>query len=312
MLVSILVPNWNGKDNTPKLLDSLEKIDFPLSQIEIIISDNGSSDGSLEWLKDYSKKTKKFKRVLVVENGDNIGAPAAYNRALSVIHQSSDFVWKVDNDIVVEEDSLSKMLESFEQNKNLGLIGSAVFPLFDYINLAMNRNGLCEIGCKVNYFTTIVSATKITDSERSDLMSKNCLFKELTYPIGCSNLIPTQLIQKIGGFDKDFFLYYDDTYFAYEVKKLGYDIATSLDSIVYHKGSASTGGVFKPLGIYYATLSELKFFYKVNKFFWWQYPSIVLKRLLLTIWRTYNKGTLSEALKKYVQANKEFIKFTRA
>lgn len=314
-VIAIVFPNWNAKDITLNLIKSLENLDYPHNKLQIICIDNGSSDGSQTAIKDMfnSLEKKQWNRAKLISFRKNMGAVEAYNVGFSeaLSDKNVDYVWKLDNDIMVKPDSLKNLLTGLENNDKLGIVGSVVFPLYSYDSYEENYKGSAEIGCKINFVTTIITKKEITFSEYSK-MTKSEIFTDIDYSIGCSNLIRREVFEKIGLLDDDFFLYYDDSYFAYSARKAGYLLGTVMNSEIFHKGSASTGGIMKPLGIYFTTLSELIFFKKTmtRLLFVIYYPYISIKRFLLTIFRLLKQRHLSLLIKGiwfYIKGNFAFL-----
>jgi GT2 family glycosyltransferase len=282
--------------------------------MQIICIDNGSDDGSPESIDQFfrEKMSKNWCSLTLIRKEKNIGAPKAYNIGFKKsLEDGADFIWKLDNDIYVEKDSLVKLIDKFHIDSKIGIAGSVVFPLYSYNNFVENYKGLAEIGCKINFFTTNVTKKMVKFDKLSEI--KNNIFEDIDYSIGCSNLIKKDVFDLIGLLDEDFFLYYDDSYFAYLARKAGFSLLTATDSIVFHKGSASTGGIMKPLGIYYTTLSELLFFKKTMtkvKFLFY-YPLIFFKRLLLTVYRLIKQRKIEmikRGLSMFLKANLTFLK----
>lgn len=309
--ISIVIINWNGKDHTLKLLESIKKLNYESKCLEIICVDNGSDDGSVDAIKKFynNLEKNKWRGLRLISFKKNMGVTKAYNAGYKKA-KNFEYLWKLDNDLILEKNSLNKLVEKFEQNKQVGIVGSAVFPLYSYTNLKENYKGKAEIGCKIDFLTTGVFKKEMSYKELKSI--KNNIYQDITYSIGCSNLIKKKVLDKIGFLDEDFFLYYDDSYFSYKTKKAGFKLITATDSIVFHKGSASTGGIMKPLGIYFTTLSELLFFRKTIKMplFIIYYPFIFIKRFILTIYRLIVQKDIKmlfEGIGKFFSANFKFL-----
>ena len=96
ILVSIIIVNFNGKDVTKQLLDSLKKLDFPKQKYEIILVDNDSKDGSQELVKKY------YSYVKLIENkensgwaeGVNIGFRIAKGKYFAPLNNEDNAVWE--------------------------------------------------------------------------------------------------------------------------------------------------------------------------------------------------------------------------
>ena len=117
MQVSIIIVNYNTKDFLKNCLDSIYKHTTDI-KYEIIVSDNGSTDGSLEMLSaDYPK-------VRVVVNGKNLGFGAANNRALDVA--KGKYIFYLNSDTLLLNNAVKLFYDYFEahENENLGAIGA--------------------------------------------------------------------------------------------------------------------------------------------------------------------------------------------
>ena len=87
--VSAIIVNWNGKKETADCIQSLLDQEYP--DVEIIVSDNGSTDGSVEFLKERFSTS-----ILLLENGRNLGFGTAVNRGLDIrygSHSTLPFAW---------------------------------------------------------------------------------------------------------------------------------------------------------------------------------------------------------------------------
>ena len=141
-------------------------LDYPKNAMEIICVDNGSTGGSRGAIKDFfDRNDLGWNRLLLIGNAKNIGAAAAYNLGFKNASEQADYIWKLDNDLIVEKNSLNMLLEKFDHDQWLGIAGSVVFPLFSVQDYAENFKGNAEIGCKISYFSTNIYKTLATYDE---------------------------------------------------------------------------------------------------------------------------------------------------
>ncbi|NQT22324.1 MAG: glycosyltransferase family 2 protein, partial [Candidatus Omnitrophica bacterium] len=114
---SIVILNWNQKDDTAKCLKSLEKLLY--KNYGIIVVDNGSKDGSPDFLKN------NFSNITLIKNEENLGFAEGSNigirHALSV---GTDYVLLLNNDLVVQEDFLGILVEAAEKDSKIGILGA--------------------------------------------------------------------------------------------------------------------------------------------------------------------------------------------
>jgi len=122
-LISIITVNYNGKKFLNSLFGSILNLNYPSEKIQIIMVDNGSSDGSVDFVE------KKFPQVEIISLSQNIGYSGGNNEGFRKAKGS--YIALINNDCIVEEDWLSEMLPIFKQSSNnlhIGAVGSkAVF-----------------------------------------------------------------------------------------------------------------------------------------------------------------------------------------
>src|SRR5271170_5921557 len=109
-LVSIVIPNWNGKKFLAGCLDSLAKQTY--SQIEVIVVDNGSHDGSLEFL----RENYGWVRLTCFEV--NTGFSVAVNRGIR--ESSGEFIALVNNDTVADPNWVSELVRGMNEHPEAG------------------------------------------------------------------------------------------------------------------------------------------------------------------------------------------------
>lgn len=208
--VSMVFPNFNGGEFIIKTINSLKDLNYPPECFEIIIVDNGSSDGSTEAIKNNFAKEINSNRIKLIELGKNAGAPFAYNTGIKNIDKKSQFILKMDNDIILDRDCLRQLLAPFRrfsdvaisggkvlyytENDRIHLIGTSISPLF------AGGRGIGKYKIDNNRF----------DKDfRIDAVN------------GCLMLIRKGLFEKIGLMDENYFLYFDDIDFSLRAKRKG-------------------------------------------------------------------------------------------
>lgn len=245
--VSIIILNWNGWKDTIDCLESLEKINYP--NCEIIVVDNGSTDGSLERIKNHESRIK-FK---IVENKENLGFSGGNNVGIKYAMESrADYVLLLNNDTLVEPDFLSELVKIGESDKKIGLVGPKIYF---YPPDKPARAWFC--GGKINWLKTRGSHLKCGSPEESESP------KISDYLTGCCLLIKREVIEKIGGLGEEYFLYYEDTDYCLRARKLGWQCVYAPNAVIWHKVSQSSKE-FSPSYIYYHTRNGLMLARKNN------------------------------------------------
>lgn len=136
--VSIIILNWNGKELTRACLNSIKKnTEYP--NYEIIVVDNGSTDGSVEMLE------KDFPEVRLVKNRENLGFGGGNNQGIEIA--KGDYLFLLNNDTLVTKGWLSSAVEIMESNSKVASVGSALVApkaqLNDGVNFDKEKDTVC-------------------------------------------------------------------------------------------------------------------------------------------------------------------------
>ena len=212
--VAVLVVNWNGWRDTLTCLRSLHKLNYP-NYVTLVI-DNGSSDGSLERIREA------FPDVLVLEAGRNLGFAGGNNLGIRrAVEIGADYVWVLNNDTVVDPQSLSAMVRAAEADPKCAAIGSVIYRIDGSRVEAWG-------GGDVNLHTGHSWHARGPQSS-------------LTYLTGSSLLLRKQALRQVGLFDERFFLYWEDTDLSFRLRKAGWNLHVAPEAKVWHKESGTAG-----------------------------------------------------------------------
>lgn len=249
MIVSLIIPAYNCEEDIVRLLNSVLTLQYNLCEIEIIIVDNASIDKTAEVVEAFFLRySQSFYRLKLFRNAENSGAPKALNKALSLCSLESEYLWKLDSDTELTPQSLTFLLKTFEENPGTGAVVS---------------NILDSRGRETPVYTMIYKSfrkwTKTTEGFHYSLLSDD-MIDGLN---GASNLFPSAIIKKVGGFDEKYFLYYDDTDICYRIKLSGHTLRCAEKSLVFHYTKNSTGEAALK-GMYYSFRSQFYFFFKYH------------------------------------------------
>ena len=143
MDLSIIIVNYNVKEFLHNLLNSIEKASANITK-EIIVVDNASGDGSVEFLK------SKFPSVNLIANKKNVGFGKANNQALSIAQ--GKYILLINPDTIVSEDTFNKMIKFFSENKEAGIAGCQI----------LNPDGTLQLACRRSFPGPWTSFTKVT------------------------------------------------------------------------------------------------------------------------------------------------------
>ncbi|MFN0206122.1 MAG: glycosyltransferase family 2 protein [Planctomycetota bacterium] len=218
--VSIVLPNFNGKQHLDACLRSLADLDYPKDKIRIIIVDNGSVDGSVAYLR------SAHRNVEVLENGENLGFSAACNLGAR-LGRNSDIVVFLNNDMRVEKTFLSELVRPIIEKRadcTAAKILSWDGRTIDYAGGGMTFHG---IGFQAGH--GLLATDRAFQKE-----------SETLFACGGAMAVSSDVFDKSGGFDEDYFAYYEDADLGWRLWILGYKILFIPASVCYHHHSATS------------------------------------------------------------------------
>lgn len=209
--ISVIVVNYNGKHLLRDCLESLFQQSF--SNIEVILVDNASRDGSLEYVREA------FPRVKIIPLAQNIGFAGANNEGLR--HAAGDYIMLLNNDVKVDKDCLQNLFRAMDADQGIG-IGATKMIAADSGVIDSAGDGI---------------STALRGFKRGEGLSVN-LYNEQEFVFGaCAGaaLYRRTMIEDVGFLDEDFFLIYEDTDLNLRAQLAGWNVLYVPSAIVFHK-----------------------------------------------------------------------------
>ena len=203
-LVSVVIPTWNRYEMVKRCIESVLGSEY--KNIEIIIVDNASTDGTSELLsQDFSDEP----RVEIWKLNKNLMAAGGRNAGIS--HASGELILILDNDNIIHKDMISKLVEAMDQKEDASFMGALT------INVKNNTIWVLRGGYQ-NFWTSRTYA--YGDGLPADDIDS---LEEFYQTMGAPNafMIRRNVIDAIGGFDEDFYAMYEEVDFAYRMQKAG-------------------------------------------------------------------------------------------
>ena len=240
--VFILLLNWNGWRDTVDCVESLQRLTYP--NYHILIVDNGSTDGSEIMLRE------RFPALEIVQAGANLGFSGGNNAGIRrALERGADYVWLLNNDTVIEADSLALMVQAAEGDAAVGMVGSKIV----YYE---NPRKIWYAGAVLDRARPYRPHHRGLNEEDLGQYQEAC---ETGYITGCSLLARREVVEAIGLLADDLFLYFEDADWSARAKAAGWKLVYCPQSVVYHKVSLSIGGACSPTLIYYTSRNRLYF-----------------------------------------------------
>ncbi len=278
--IFIIILNWNGWHDTLECVASCKKLSYP--DFRIIIVDNGSTDGSEEKLRNSLKDTE------VIQTSKNLGFAGGNNIGIKyALEHAADYIWLLNNDTVVEPETLGELVKVAEADTRVGIVGSKIL-LKDRPDTLHFAGGTVDLQTGI---TTHLGAFEKDHGQYDHLT-------EVDYVTGSSLLIKRQVIEKIGLMPEEYFLYYEETDWCLQAKKKGYALHMAPKSRVFHKVSATVSKVSATKS-YYLTRNRLYFLKKHGENVNWSKRFLTDLRQWCFLLRTFRFNEANKILLSY-------------
>ena len=239
MEVSVVIPNFNGIAFLDSVLASLEG--QTLSNFEVILVDNGSTDGSCSFV------TANYPWVHLIELSENFGFCGAVNAGIRAA--KAPYVLLLNNDTEVKEDFVEEMLAAIRRHKNAFSCGARMVQYHD-------RDKLDDVGnyyCALGWSFARGRGKDIHAYETEDRIFSAC---------AGAAIYRKKILEKIGYFDEEHFAYLEDTDIGYRARIYGYENWYAPKAIVYHVGSGTSGSRYNQLKTRYSSRNNIYLIYK--------------------------------------------------
>lgn len=237
--LAIILVNWNRSKDTLKCIQSIKNSTYP--NYNIIVVDNGSCNDSLFELR---KNKSDF---ILLEVGDNLGFTGGNNLGIRyALAHGADYIFILNNDTVIANDCIEKMMSAAESDKSIGIITPKIL-------FYSNRKLVWFGGSKYNtrFITGRLVGYGVTDVGQFDAE------QDIPWATGCAMLIRKKVIESVGLLDDHFFAVAEDLDYSLRIREKGHRIYYLPSAVIWHKESISAGGSDAPQYVYYQTRNFL-------------------------------------------------------
>ncbi len=304
MKISIVIVSYNVKDYICQCIRSIYKSNLNKSQYEIIVIDNDSHDGTLDAIK------QNFDQVILHQNNINEGFSKAVNKGIDL--SKGEYVCILNPDVIIQETTLSNLLNFYSSNSELGAIGPKI----------LNSDGTIQHSCKRSFPTPLNSLFRLIGLDRIFPKSKFFGQYNLTYLdiekehavdviSGACMMIPRKVFQKIGNFDERFFMFGEDIDICHRIKAAGYKIYYApISEIIHYKGESVKNAPFDMINVFYSAM-DLYFKKYSQKYKYWNLISLIVKvGLFLRKSLSYSKLLITNLISIFVDIFSIIISFS--
>lgn len=238
--LTIIIVHYKTPQLTAQCLFHIFKSIFPFDQLEVIVVDNNSQDDAGFGL------TRDFPEIKWIESPENVGFGRANN--LGIAEAQGEFILLLNSDVILKRDTLTKAVSCAEGMNNLGVMGCRL----------LNEDGSTQKSLWYH----------VADFE--DLWTQNLILqkffpkkdKEIKGIGGAFMLIPKMILDRVGSFDPDFFMYSEELELCYRIRKAGFKLEICEEAEAFHLDGGSGGG--KTWSARYKNLSNALLYYKTQ------------------------------------------------
>jgi GT2 family glycosyltransferase len=264
--LSIIIVSYNSLNFLKDCLDSINNNE-PSVSFEITVVDNASSDGTVEAMR------KDYPHLKLIENERNEGFAAANNKAIK--SSNSEYILLINSDCQVYANSIDRLLEFADANKDAGIAGPRIINSDGSIQFSCRKfpsffdAGMHSILTNIAPDNPFSRRYKLADINRDEI-------SKVDWVSGSCMLIRRAALNETGLMDENYFMYVEDTDLCYQMWKKGWKVYYFPKSEILHHIGGSTGGN----ALSGAVTSSIRMQKSVLYFFWKNYRK-TLKVLLL-------------------------------
>ena len=241
-LATVVIPNWNGMRWLPQCIEALEK--QTVSCFEILVVENASTDGSLEWLRGHGVPVLKNDRNLGFAGGVNAGI-----RAVRARETVPPYVILLNNDTEVEPEFVEALLEAMEKDRRLFAVSAMMLRVQDTSMIDDAGDSMTLPGWAFQRGT----------EEPRTRYEQGC---EVFSACGGAAIYRMEYLEKTGLFDETHFAYLEDLDLCWRARLLGYRVRYCPEARVKHYGSATSGSKYNAFKVRLSSRNHIWLMYK--------------------------------------------------
>ncbi len=229
--LSVIIVNWNTKELLKQCISSVYS-ESKKYNIEVIVADNNSADGSADMV------LREFPYVRLIRNLENFGFSAANNHAINIAR--GKYILLLNPDTVIKNGAIDKMIDEYEYYRFNGLLTCKLLNPDGSLQKSVYNFYTFFGSLLQNRFTSKV-LDKIKMSSQSSLLTwDHNSIREIDWARGAVLMFPASVVKNIGVLDENYFIYGEEIDFYYRAKKAGYKAMFLPSAEIVHYGKASS------------------------------------------------------------------------
>ncbi|MCR5319737.1 MAG: glycosyltransferase family 2 protein [Lachnospiraceae bacterium] len=267
--IAVVVCNYNKKDEVCEAVQSV--LDSTCTVADLFIVDNGSTDGSVDALEE-----RFGERAIIHRNEENLGGSGGFNLGFrAALETDADYILSLDDDAVLTKDALEKLVAYLDAHKECGIVGPRVYRKAK--PEVLQENGIWidfEEYCSKSPYENLKCLNQLSEGIVPELAEGESAFVNHIGEIiripevtvcdavpACAMLFRREVMEKVGLFPEENFLYWDDTEFCYLAGLAGWQVVCLGSAVAYHSmGAKKEAETTVPT--YYAWRNWLRFYMK--------------------------------------------------
>ena len=223
-LVSVVIPHWNGVEVLSECLESLSETKYP--NMEIIVVDNASTDGSPDWV------SLNFPQVKLIENDQNYGYAGGCNRGAKTAE--GEYLVFLNNDTIQDHHWLAGLVDFMNLNSNVAAVQPKILDFFERtkFDYAGGAGGWLDI-LGFPFARGRVFLEQERDNGQYDKM------RPIFWASGTAIMVRKSDFETAGGFDEIFFAHQEEIDLCWKFHLMGKEIWAIPNSTIYHKNAVT-------------------------------------------------------------------------
>ncbi|MEO8514188.1 MAG: glycosyltransferase family 2 protein [Ignavibacteria bacterium] len=227
MTISIVIANWNTKELIEQCIESIfDTTTALIPELEVIVIDNASTDGSLEYLKTETG------RIILIENKSNLGYAKACNQGMKIAR--GKYILLLGSDTIMKPNSLKECADFLENNKDAGAVACKLLNPDGSI-----QNSVKKFPKLINAFYTYLSLDKMNNEYDMSEFDYNSSC-EVEQAAATFLMIRKNILESINYFDESYRILYNDVDLCSKIWKAGNKVYFLHTVSIIHYGSHST------------------------------------------------------------------------
>lgn len=260
--VSIIILNNNSLAMTKEQLEDVGSLNVGNMNIECVVVDNGSTDGTESAIKNYKLPNMAYK---FLQSGQNLGFAGGNNIGIEyAIKNKADYIILMNNDLILSKDVVVQMVNYMQQNNDVGLASPKIYFASGF-EFHKSRYKNEEKGRVIWYAGGVIDRNNVYTSHRGVDEVDAGQYDEIIETDSASGacmIIRPDVVKKIGLLDDSLFLYWEDADYSERAKRAGFKVIYFPKTHIWHKVSVSTGGSGGEANDYFLTRN--RYYYSIK------------------------------------------------